>query len=192
MITYVTKKSHHRTMADLSPRHLIKTFDWGLEVLKALGQIPTKVERDSLPCQMWVGYEHALVVYLHSAIAERVNRWRYRIDPDDPNAIDPQIRMGEVTRIVTPRLRPYVVPPWWEDLDVYRSHRSNLIRQDPEHYSGLWKGDGSPDWPYLWPVVDPEAEDGYRLVVSAQDSKRLDVAQRMWPAHLDQREIEFL
>ena len=46
-------------------------------------------------------------------------------------------------------------PPWIDCEDVYISHRSNLIRKDPEHYKHYW-----PDVPdsleYVWPP-DPTA-----------------------------------
>ena len=34
---------------------------------------------------------------------------------------------------------------------VHRSHRSALVRKDPEHYGSLFP-DADPEVPYVWPV----------------------------------------
>jgi hypothetical protein len=43
------------------------------------------------------------------------------------------------------------LPPWLGDEDFHRSHRSALLRKDPEQYGRLF-GDVPPDLPYVWPV----------------------------------------
>lgn len=42
------------------------------------------------------------------------------------------------------------LPPWLGDEDFHRSHRSALVRKDPEHYRPLF-GDVPDDLPYVWP-----------------------------------------
>lgn len=46
-------------------------------------------------------------------------------------------------------IRPYY-PPWLTD-EFCLSHRSNLIRKDPNHYRPLWP-DVPDNLPYIWPV----------------------------------------
>lgn len=40
-------------------------------------------------------------------------------------------------------------PSWWGRDDVILSHRSNLLRKDPEHYEHYFTG--RDDLPYVWP-----------------------------------------
>ncbi len=42
-------------------------------------------------------------------------------------------------------------PPWFGDEDFHKSHRSNLLRKDPEWYGQFgWRV--SNNLPYIWPV----------------------------------------
>jgi Pyrimidine dimer DNA glycosylase len=47
-----------------------------------------------------------------------------------------------------------LLPPWLGDEALHRSHRSALVRKDPEHYRPLFPDDPD-DLPYLWPVRSP-------------------------------------
>lgn len=51
------------------------------------------------------------------------------------------------------------LPPWLGRDDVHRSHRSSLLRKDPEHYGPLFRGDLEvpSDLPYVWPVAQSAA-----------------------------------
>jgi len=42
------------------------------------------------------------------------------------------------------------LPSWWGDADIHSSHRSNLLRKDPDFYS-QWGWDDDPTAPYVWP-----------------------------------------
>lgn len=43
------------------------------------------------------------------------------------------------------------LPPWLGDEELHRSHRSALVRKEPEHYRPLFP-DAPDDLPYVWPV----------------------------------------
>jgi len=43
------------------------------------------------------------------------------------------------------------LPPWLGDPALHRSHRSALVRKDPDHYRPLFP-DVPDDLPYVWPV----------------------------------------
>lgn len=43
-------------------------------------------------------------------------------------------------------------PEWLDRDDVMLSHRSNLIRKNPDHYRPIWP-DVPDDLPYIWPVL---------------------------------------
>jgi len=45
------------------------------------------------------------------------------------------------------------LPTWLGDPDFHRSHRSNLLRKDPQHYGPLFP-DVPDDLPYVWPSPD--------------------------------------
>lgn len=48
------------------------------------------------------------------------------------------------------------LPPWLGDEEFHRSHRSSLLRKDPDHYGPLFD-DVPDDLPYVWPVRSPKA-----------------------------------
>lgn len=99
---------------------------------------------------MWLGHESALAVYYTMC----VNEWEargytnnmmlpYRRDwtrvPGYPGELEADARLA-------------VVPSWVGDEKVHASHRSNLLRKDPEHYGALGWAE-PPDLPYVWPKI---------------------------------------
>lgn len=84
---------------------------------------------------MWRGYEKALRQYLRAVIIE----WK---------------RRGFKNSMRIPRavsLQPHEIPPWIGSRRFHSSHRSNLLRKDPEHYGKMgWKVDLNQ--PRYWPV----------------------------------------
>jgi hypothetical protein len=46
------------------------------------------------------------------------------------------------------------LPPWLGDDDFHRSHRSALVRKDPDFYGPKFP-DVPDDLPYVWPVPPP-------------------------------------
>lgn len=46
------------------------------------------------------------------------------------------------------------LPPWLGDEPFHRSHRSSLLRKDPEHYGPVFT-DVPDDLEYVWPVRSP-------------------------------------
>jgi hypothetical protein len=45
------------------------------------------------------------------------------------------------------------LPFWWGDERVHSSHRSNLLRKNPDHY-GAFGWTDNPSDPYFWPVTN--------------------------------------
>jgi hypothetical protein len=62
------------------------------------------------------------------------------------------------------------VPPWLGDEALHRSHRSALVRKDPEHYRTLF-ADVPDDLDYVWPVRSAAA-------VAAEQRKAAGVVRR--------------
>ena len=64
------------------------------------------------------------------------------------------------------------LPPWLGDEALHLSHRSALVRKDPEHYRPLFP-DAPDDLPYVWPVrsqatLDAERRKGENAVRRAE------------------------
>lgn len=53
------------------------------------------------------------------------------------------------------------LPPWLGDEDLHRSHRSALLRKDPDHYASRFT-DVPDDLPYVWPVRSPTVVEAER------------------------------
>ena len=87
---------------------------------------------------MWEGYEGALTQYGVAVCTEWIERgYKDSLKP-----------------FFEERMAPFVLvdlPPWWNSDAFHASHRSNLLRKDPEHY-GQFQWSESPDLPYVWPV----------------------------------------
>jgi hypothetical protein len=82
--------------------------------------------------RMWEGYIAALVEYGNVIIRE----W---------------VRRGYNNAMPILSVQAFELPPWFGVEAFHASHRSNLLRKLPEHYSQFgWKE--GPDLPYFWPT----------------------------------------
>lgn len=81
---------------------------------------------------MWRGYEGALRDYLAAMIFEWMDR-------------------GYKNTMLIPRVSGNRSIPNWLTPKFIRSHRSNLMRKDPEYY-GKFRWGVPSDLPYVWPV----------------------------------------
>ena len=90
--------------------------------------------------KMWRGYEKALCAY-GLAICEE---WRYVRGYKDTC----WEKIYDIEREFDGQ--PYVIPPWFT-AELVESHRSNLIRKNPEFYKPKWPGTKE-NLPYIWPV----------------------------------------
>lgn len=83
--------------------------------------------------KMWRGYENALIAYGNAMICEWIMR-------DFKNTME-ILDCGDIQEL-----------PLWFGLDKFHaSHRSNLLRKDPEHYKVFGWSEPS-DLPYFWPI----------------------------------------
>lgn len=100
---------------------------------------------------MWKGYEEALGAYGLAVCQEWCRRGR--ADTCEAKILDD---LADAGFAVPPRSQDDLraagaLPPWLGDEAVHRSHRSALLRKDPEWYRPKF-GDEPDDLPYVWPV----------------------------------------
>lgn len=133
----------------LDDRRLGKQRVEVLQVLRAI-TIPGYGWRHHPIVRMWRGYEEALAAYGVAICRE----WCRRGHAD---TCDAKIRL-EVAGLGISRVRGQaelaragLLPQWLGDEALHRSHRSSLLRKDPEWYGPLFP-DVPPDLEYVWPV----------------------------------------
>jgi hypothetical protein len=112
-----------------------------LQVLRAV-TIPTYGWRNHPVAKMWRGYVPALTKY--ALVVTDV--W---IEQGHADTVRPQVLLfaPEVDALPQDALE---LPPWINNEAFHLSHRSNLVRKDPEFYGKLFPGVPD-DLPYLWP-----------------------------------------
>jgi hypothetical protein len=100
---------------------------------------------------MWGGFEEALATYG----LEMCREWTARGFAD---TVAVTIRsdllaagFGDAPRPQAALATADLLPPWLGRDDLHRSHRSALLRKDPEHYRNHFD-DVADDLPYVWPV----------------------------------------
>jgi hypothetical protein len=106
------------------------------QIIRTLDGV-TKGWRNHPAVKMWRGYEPALLEY-GVAICDEWDRRGY------PDTVREKMAAHH-------RDGPVVLPPWLGDEALHASHRSNLLRKDPEFY-GRYGWTEPPDLPYFWPV----------------------------------------
>ncbi len=93
--------------------------------------------------RMWKGYEQALMYYLHAMCYEWTINRAFK-DTCWIKAIEVGFRPPNVGIEAE-------MPPWLGKEEFHKSHQSNLLRKDQNHYGKFFLG-VSNDLPYVWPV----------------------------------------
>ncbi|HEV7957389.1 MAG TPA: MSMEG_6728 family protein [Marisediminicola sp.] len=118
-----------------------------LQVLRAI-VLPAYGWQSHPAMQMWRGYVPALTRYA----LDTVDTWTSlgRADTTRPLIAEFAPEVDGTTIASLPR------PTWLGNEELHLSHRSNLVRKDPEFYRPLFPGVPG-DLPYLWPGPDADA-----------------------------------
>jgi hypothetical protein len=121
-----------------------------LQVIRALTR-PVYGWKHHPAVRMWRGYEEALGAYGVAICREWCRRGH--ADSCEVKMLDD---LREAGVAVPPRSpaelqRAGELPPWFGDDTLHRSHRSALLRKDPDWY-GSRLDDVPDDLPYVWPV----------------------------------------
>ncbi|WP_395576464.1 MSMEG_6728 family protein [Streptomyces sp. BK79] len=152
MQTFLPHPDFRESALALDRRRLGKQRVEALQVLRGL-TVPGYGWRRHPAVRMWTGYEEALVRYG----LEVCRVWREQGHQDSCAA---SLVAGlAASRPHAPvRDQPELadageLPPWLGDAAFHRSHRSALVRKEPEVYAELFPGVPD-DLPYVWPASD--------------------------------------
>lgn len=184
MQTFMTHMSFGRTARALDDRRLGKQR---LEAMQTLDQIT--MGQGGYPNhpinRAWTGYEYGLAVYGMFMCLEWTSRgfadnmiFKFH---DAVEEMRKEMEAGE--RLL------FENPPWLDDKDILRSHRSNLVRKQREgtvtgrDYARDFRGTPA-NMPYLWPFVDGTE---YEIRISKADIKRLKDGERQLPDDIAER-----
>ena len=148
MQTFLPYPDFARSAAVLDQRRLGKQRVETLQIIRALTR-PTYGWKHHPAVLMWQGHEEALGSYGLAVVEAwcglgRADTCQATMATDLAAAGIPAPRPQHA-------LPPEAMPPWLGDEALHRSHRSALVRKDPEHYRPLFP-DVPDDLPYVWPV----------------------------------------
>ena len=139
MQTFLPYKSFRESAECLDMKRLGKQRVEVLQLLNSFHKPDYKGWKNHPAREMWRGYENALAYYGMFICEE----WQERGYKDTCwNKINAFYDTS----------KPIVIPKWVGNEQFHLSHKSNLIRKNPDHYKQLW-----PDVPdnieYIWPIV---------------------------------------
>jgi hypothetical protein len=149
MQTFLPHPDFAASAAVLDDRRLGKQRVEALQVLRAVTRATYGWKRHPA-VRMWAGFPEAVAAYGLAVCAEWVGRGRA-----DTCAATISTDLAE-HGLPAPRTQAELaaralLPEWVGDDRVHRSHRSALVRKDPEFYGPLFP-DADPESGYFWPV----------------------------------------
>src|SRR5215207_4513688 len=153
MQTFTPYSDFEKSLRTLDLKRLGKQRVEVIQIVRAL-TVPGYAWSSHPAVLMWKGYEEALGRYGLTSC----EIWTERGFGDSCAAtITADLRTAGITEI-----RSYeelkaadALPPWLFDEAVQLSHRSSLLRKDPEHYGRRFPPDTPWDLDYVWPVRSP-------------------------------------
>lgn len=140
MQTFLPYSDFKTSAMSLDSKRLGKQRVETLQIVKALTE-PTYGWKNHPATKMWRGHIPMLVEYQRAICAE----WGRRNYKDTC--------MDKTLLIAADYLDEEIVAPQWlGNPELHISHRSNLLRKNPEFYSPIFEADLNPDLEYVWPV----------------------------------------
>ncbi|MGN6781188.1 MAG: MSMEG_6728 family protein [Marmoricola sp.] len=152
MQTFLPYADFERSARSLDRKRLGKQRVETIQVVRGL-VVPGYGWRHHPAVLMWKGYEEALGRYGLTTCEV----WTELGFGDTCAAtIATDLAAAGVTRIRSQAelADAGALPPWLGDEAFHRSHRSSLVRKDPDHYRALFP-DVPDDLEYVWPVRAP-------------------------------------
>jgi Pyrimidine dimer DNA glycosylase len=150
--TFTPYADFEKSLRALDTKRLGKQRVEVIQIVRAL-TVPGYAWSSHPAVLMWKGHEEALGRYGLTACAVWIERG---FSDSCAATIAADLQAAGVTSI-----RPFAelvaagaLPGWLFDEALQLSHRSSLLRKDPEHYGPLFRG--TPDnLDYVWPVRSP-------------------------------------
>jgi hypothetical protein len=151
--TFLPYPDFRRSARALDRRRLGRQRVEALQLLNAL-TVPGHGWRHHPAAKMWRGHEEALVRYALT-MCETWAELGYADTVAQTITSHLRERLG-IAEVRSQRqlARAGALPPWLGDRRFHRSHRSNLLRKDPEHYRPIF-GAVPDDLEYVWPDPPP-------------------------------------
>ncbi|MGN6130415.1 MAG: MSMEG_6728 family protein [Nocardioidaceae bacterium] len=153
MQTFLPYPDFEASARALDPKRLGKQRVECIQVLRGLVR-PGYGWRHHPAVTMWKGHEEALARYAYTCCEV----WTERGFADTCAAtIAADLREAGVTRVRTQAelADAGALPSWLGDEAFHRSHRSSLLRKDPDFYGAVFT-DVPDDLDYVWPVTTGE------------------------------------
>ena len=101
------------------------------------GKTKTKAWKHHPALMMWKGYEKSLALYYNCALYQWEKRGFRNIKLKPINIMVQEINF----------------PPWLGNEELHRSHKSNLLRKNPDYYKDF-SYYVTNDLPYVWPTKE--------------------------------------
>ena len=167
--TFVPFESFTHSAAVLDQRRLGKQRVEILQILRALAR-PGYGWGSYPAVLMWRGHEEALGAYAR-AVADAWDALGFRDTTRTSIAAELAALGIDTVRSQEELAAAGQLPAWLGDPQLHRSHRSALIRKDPDHYGRHFPEDRE-DVPYHWPVRSPEAIEAEQRRARAAEARR--------------------
>lgn len=148
MQTFLPHPDFAESAAVLDPPRLGEQRVEALQVLRALTR-PTYGWKRHPAVRMWAGFADGVAAYGLAVCDE----WVRRGHADTCAAtigLDLAAAGRPAPRAQAEPARLRLLPDWLGDERLHRSHRSALVRKDPEFYGPRFP-DADPELPYFWP-----------------------------------------
>jgi hypothetical protein len=151
--TFTPYADFEKSLRTLDQRRLGKQRVEVIQIIRAL-TVPGYAWSSHPAVLMWKGYEEALGRYGLTSCEIWVERG---FGDTCAATIAADLRAAGIgpIRLYNQLAADDALPPWLFDEAVQRSHRSSLLRKDPEHYGPLFPPDTPHDLEYVWPVRSP-------------------------------------
>lgn len=173
MQTLLPQLGYAESTRRLTPDVLKVQIKDAWDILEKLQSRPATVPLSVL---MWRRYERRLCIYGLNACGA----WQIGLGNNTGLAFTKAF--SDMDAYLKDQGETAAPPPWNDDIDIRRSHRSNLIRRFPNsNYAEQWPK--TPErMPYLYGI--PLGEDDYVLRVSYADAEKLESGARKLPDNL--------
>jgi hypothetical protein len=136
MQTFLPYPNIKKSLKSLDYKRLGKQRVEAFQILNILLERTDKKAWKNHPAVlMWKGYENALKLYLNKSIKLWISRG-YK------NTMKLEKIQGKI-----------ILPKWFGNKEFHNSHKSNLLRKNPEHYVQFSK-EVPDNLDYIWPTKD--------------------------------------